>query len=71
MDTQPSVMRAATVLVGESLREMAVLVAVFAPLDMLMQGRSLTVRPVAAMLLIVVPLFVLGVFLEVKPVWKH
>ena len=64
-------MRAATVLVGESLREMAVLVAVFAPLDMLMQGRSLTVRPVAAMLLIVVPLFVLGVFLEVKPVWKH
>ena len=64
-------MRAAAVLVGESLREMAVLVAVFAPLDMLMQGRSLTVRPVAAMLLIVVPLFVLGVFLEVKPVWKH
>ncbi len=58
-------------LVGESLREMAVLVAVFAPLDMLMQGRSLTVRPVAAMLLIVVPLFVLGVFLEGKPLWKH
>ena len=63
-------MRAAAVLVGESLREMAVLVAVFAPLDILVQGRSLTVRPVAAMLLIVVPLFVLGVFLEVKPVWK-
>jgi len=38
---------------------------------MLMHGRSLTVRPVAAMLLIVVPLFVLGVFLEVKPLWKH
>ena len=38
MDTQRSVMRAATVLVGESLREMAVLLAVFAPLDILMQG---------------------------------
>lgn len=63
-------MRAATVLVGESMREMAVLVAVFAPLDILLQGRSLTVRSVAAMLLIVVPLFVLGIVLEVKPVWK-
>lgn len=70
MDTQRSVIRAATVLVGESLREMAVLVAVFAPLDMLVQGRSLTARSVAAMLLIVVPLFVLGVFLEAKQVWK-
>ena len=71
MDTQRSVMRAATVLVGESLREMAVLVAVFAPLDILIQGRSLTVRSAAAILLIVVPMFVLGVLLEVKPVWRH
>ena len=58
-----------TVLVGESLREMAVLVAVFAPLDMLVQGGSLTVRSMAATMAIVVALFAVGVFLEVKQ-WK-
>ena len=56
-------------LVGESLREMAILVAVFAPLDILMQGRSLTSRSAAVILSIVAPLFALGVFLEVRP-WK-
>jgi cyanate permease len=70
MDSARSVKRAAMILVGESLREMAVLIAVFAPLDMIVQGWSLTVRSVAAILLTVVPVFALGLFLEVRQPWK-
>lgn len=69
MGRAPSAKRAAMILVGESLREMAVLVAVFAPLDTLLQGRLLTMRSLAVILSIVIPLFVLGVFLEVKQKW--
>ena len=50
MDSARSIKRAAMILVGESLREMAVLIAVFAPLDILVQDRSLTARSAAVML---------------------
>ena len=70
MDSARSAKRAAMILVGESLREMAVLIAVFAPLDILIQDRSLTARSVAVMLSIVVPLFALGLFLEVRQPWR-
>jgi hypothetical protein len=70
MDSARSAKRAAMILVGESLREMAVLIAVFAPLDMLVQDRSLTARSVTVMLSIVVPLFSLGLFLEVRQPWR-
>jgi hypothetical protein len=57
-------------LIGESLREVAVLVAVFAPLDWVVQGRPLTVLSIGVIIGLVVPLFVLGVFLEVKRRWR-
>ncbi len=56
-------------LIGESLREVAVLIAVFAPLDMSAQGRPLTVRSMGVTIAVVVLVFVLGVFLEVKRRW--
>lgn len=55
---------------GESLREIAVLVAVFAPLDTLIQGRSLTVRFAIVTIAIVVVAFSVGFLLEVKS-WKR
>jgi hypothetical protein len=58
-------------LVGESLREIAVLVIVFAPLDTLVQGKPLTVRAPVATMAFVAPLFGLGLFLQVKREWKH
>lgn len=69
MGRHPSKMACVAELVGESLREIAVLIAVFAPLDMFVQGRPLTVRSMGVMITIVVPVFVLGVFLEVKQRW--
>jgi hypothetical protein len=55
---------------GEALREIAVLVAVFAPLDMIVQDRSLTFQFVAGMILVVALVFGLGFYLEVKS-WKR
>ena len=55
---------------GEALREIAVLVAVFAPLDMIVQGRSLTLRLVVGMIAGVGIVFGLGFYLEVKS-WKR
>jgi hypothetical protein len=57
-------------LIGESLREVAVLVAVFVPLDVFVQGRTLTVPTVLATMAISGGLLALGVFLEVKR-WKR
>lgn len=53
-------------LVGESLREVAVLVAVFAPLDFLAQGKALTARFLLFAIAGVAVLFAVGVFFEVK-----
>jgi hypothetical protein len=51
---------------GEFLREMAVLIAVFAPLDAFTRTTGLTVRLVVTTIAIVAAFFVLGVLLEVK-----
>jgi hypothetical protein len=49
---------------------MAVLVAVFAPLDVIVQGRTLNLRSVGATVTSVAVLFAIGFFLEVKS-WKR
>ena len=53
-------------LLGESLREIAILVAVFAPLDALMQGAALTSRSWVAIIVVVVTFFVVGIYLETR-----
>jgi hypothetical protein len=53
-------------LFGESLREMAVLIAVFAPLDAFVRSAGLTVGMVVATITGVLALYGLGVLLEVK-----
>lgn len=58
------------VLIGESLREVAVLVAVFTPLDLFAQGRPLTTRFLVTTIVGVVLLFVLGIWMEVTSQWK-
>jgi hypothetical protein len=70
METSRSVVRVVGTWLGESLREMAVLIAVFAPLDVLVQGNPLTLRATAVTIGAVVLLFALGVVLEVKQ-WKR
>ena len=65
-ETERSKVNGAVKLLGESLREVAVLVAVFTPLEVFVQGKSLTVPVAAAMIAGVGAVFVLGVFLEVK-----
>jgi hypothetical protein len=57
-------------LIGESFREVAVLLAVFVPLDIYVQGRTLTVRTALATIALVGLFLAVGVFLEVKR-WKH
>jgi len=59
------------VLIGESLREVAVLIAVFVPLDMLAQQRVLTVRLLSLTIGGFVVLLALGIFLEVKWRWTR
>jgi hypothetical protein len=44
MNERRSTVRLVAALIGESLREMAVLVIVFAPLDLVVQSKSLTLR---------------------------
>jgi len=44
MDAERSRGKRIAMVIGESLREIAILVAVFAPLDALMQGAALTAR---------------------------
>ncbi|MBI3402890.1 MAG: hypothetical protein HY048_15860 [Acidobacteria bacterium] len=70
MNDDRSTIQQVAVLIGESLREVAVLVAVFVPLDVYVQGRILTVRTLLATIAISGGLFALGVFLEVKR-WKR
>ena len=60
-----------TELVGESLREVGVLIAVFEPLDRLVQGQALTVRSLGAIIAIAGPIFAIGVFLETKKSWTQ
>jgi hypothetical protein len=57
-------------LLGEFLREAAVLVAVFGPLEMIVQEKRLTVGIVVGILTMVIALFSFGVLLEVSSRWK-
>ncbi len=70
MATKRSVVNVVATWLGESLREMAVLIAVFAPLDVLVQGNPLMLRATAVTIGTVVLLFALGVVIEVKQ-WKR
>ncbi len=70
MERNPSTNHAVAALVGESLREVAVLVASFAPLDTLVQGKPLTLNATLVTMAIVAPLFGVGLFLQVKHQWK-
>ena len=58
-------------LVGESLREIAVLVAVFAPLDFIVQEKALTGRFLLLTIGGVTVLFSAVVLLEVKWGWTR
>jgi hypothetical protein len=53
-------------LVGESLREVAVLVLVFAPLDAVTQGIALTPRLWMVIIVVVMVLFASGIYLETR-----
>jgi hypothetical protein len=66
MDVKRSRASLIATLVGESLREIAVLIVVFAPLDALVQGTVLTMRLWVAIIVVVVTAFVSGVYLETK-----
>ena len=70
METRRSGVDVVATWLGESLREMAVLIAVFAPLDVLVQGNPLTLRASAVTIGMVVLLFASGVALEVRQ-WKR
>jgi len=64
MDAGPSRGKLIATLVGESLREIAVLVIVFAPLDAVVQGVTLTTRLWVGIIVGVATLFIVGVYLE-------
>ena len=68
MNAQPSTMRLVLALVGESFREIAVLVAVFAPLDLIAQSKPLTLRYLLVTIAVSAVLFVTGIALEVT--WR-
>ena len=54
-----------TRLVGESLREIAILIVVFVPLEFYVQGSPLTITASAAIIASIALLMGLGLFLEV------
>ena len=66
MDDERSRGKQIATLIGESLREIAVLVVVFAPLDALVQGAALTTRTWTAIIVGVATSFVIGVYLETR-----
>ena len=62
----PSVKRQVARMVGEILREAGVLVSVFAPLDALFSRGTLTRTGIVAIVVVVVPCFVLGTVLGLE-----
>lgn len=46
------------------------LIASFAPLDTLVQGKSLTLNAALVTMAVVAPIFGVGLFLQVKHQWK-
>ena len=71
MPVDRETLKLVAVLVGESLREAAVLVAVLAPLDLFVQGRPLTARFLVTTIVTVAIAFALGILLEVKWRWTR
>ena len=65
MPAASSRLHTAVRLLGETLREIGVLVLVFAPLDSLVSSSALTSRQVALMIGVAIVLIAIGVFLEV------
>ena len=61
-----SKIRRAAALAGESMREVGVLILVFAPLDTIMQGNRLTERFAVLTLIPVLLLVVFGILIEVS-----
>ena len=57
--------------VGESLREVTVLIAVFVPLDLFVQSKPLTVRFLLTTIVGVMILFGVGVTLQVASRWTR
>lgn len=53
-------------MIGELLRDASVLVAVFAPLERLISGKSLTFAGVFIIIVLVLVLAVIGITIEVK-----
>ena len=66
MGARPSRRKIVATLIGESLREIAVLVVVFAPLDAFAQGAALTARLWLVIIVGVAILFAAGVYLETR-----
>ncbi len=69
VDNRQSTLRIVGGLVGESLREIAVLIVVFAPRDFFVQGKALTTRFVLITIVGVAIVFIVAVVLEVKCRW--
>jgi hypothetical protein len=66
MDDERSRGKQIATLIGESLREVAILVLVFAPLDVVTQGIALTLRWWLAMIVTALIGFSIGVYLETR-----
>ena len=66
MERSESSWRTTARLIGEFMREAAVLVAVFVPLDWTVENRPLTTSLVVAIIVVVAGLMSVGVLLEMK-----
>jgi hypothetical protein len=58
-------------LVGETMREMGTLVALFVPLDWIFSGRPIDIRVLAAVGAASLALIVCGILLEAKNRWTR
>ena len=66
MDAARSRGQRMSTVIGESLREVAILVLVFAPLDAVTQGIALTLQAWLAIIVTVILGFSIGVYLETR-----
>jgi hypothetical protein len=71
MDIERSRGRLVLGLVGESLREIAILLFVFVPLDAAMQQHAFTVRRSLQVFGAIIALFVVGIAMEVGARWTR
>jgi hypothetical protein len=71
VDLERSRLRFAIALLGESLREIAVLLAVFVPLDAIMQQRAISTARSLQVGGAIIGLFVVGIAVEVGARWTR